>query len=478
MKDKDEAVGGEGPVDLRAWESDSPPDGFAERVLARVRDMDVATSPVRVEIPATTARARPGWLFGGAAAALAVAAAVLLGGSRPSEGEAIAKDRSEVSIGGRAVAVLEPGAEVHWKGDDVVQPRGDVFYRVERGKRFTVHTPTGDVEVKGTCFAVKVRPAAKGNEEVEMQKRDLKVAAASAVASALTLVAVYEGHVAVSHASESVELRAGQSARSSASGVKRTGSVEDAEKALDKADELTEGDPSSKANQNLVRQIGEYRSRLEAVTAQKADLETKLSRSEANYAASHDGAAAVPKHDFDVTADEWQELAKDGTIKFQMPCVGRKDDPWSPSAEKLNALGLAPGDAAPIRNAYARSSDRVWAAIKPLCAQALGSADLAEKIGAQNCIHITLSVESEKDPEAAKAARRLVGEVRAGSRPVPDSNAPLHPVAKLFLATTGASKNLENDLAETFGPDEAHRLVYSDELCMGSSIFGSSGKKK
>ena len=43
----------------------------------------------------------------------------------------------------------------------------------------------------------------------------------------------------------------------------------------------------------------------------------------------------------------------------------------------------------------------------------------------------------------------------------------MNPVMKLFLATTGESKSFEAELAQSFGPEEAHRIVYSDELCMG-----------
>ena len=133
-------------LDLEAWEPQAPPPDFAERVLAQVR----ADAPSRQEPPKRTRR--PWAIAAGAVATLSIAAAVALSiGRAPSHGDAIAKDRTEVSIGSRARAVLEPGAQVAWDGDDVVQSSGDVFYRVEPGARFRVHTPAGDVEVKGTC---------------------------------------------------------------------------------------------------------------------------------------------------------------------------------------------------------------------------------------------------------------------------------------------------------------------------------------
>src|SRR4029077_935812 len=126
---------------------------------------------------ADRAKARRWGTAAGVAGVLALAAAfaVKVTTMPDAHGSAIAKDRLEVSIGSRARAVLEPGAQVKWDGDDVVQAHGDVFYRVEPGARFRVHTPAGDVEVKGTCFAVKIRGEAPGTTEgVDMNKRDAK----------------------------------------------------------------------------------------------------------------------------------------------------------------------------------------------------------------------------------------------------------------------------------------------------------------
>jgi hypothetical protein len=454
--------------DLDAWEPQLPPSDFAERVVARVRAEErPAVLPDR--------RRRRVWGLGSVGlGAVALAAAVLLKvNTPPAQGEAIAQDRIEVAIGGRALAVLEPGASVTWKGDDVVQSRGDVFYRVEPGKRFTVHTPAGDVEVKGTCFSVKVR---RGREDEAMMKRDVKAGAVGAALSALAFVAVYEGKVAVSHAKGTVELGAGESAQSGPDGPKRASA--DAANAFEAnaaaAAAADSEDPLGAANKNLVRQVSEYRSRLEAIAAQKSELETKLKRSEDRLAASQDGSAPW-KHDFDLSTDDWKELAKDGTIKYRAPCF--KKEPWTPSASNLNTLGLAPQDGPTLRDAYAHSNQRMWAEVKPLCAKAVGSADVAEKIGVSTCIHLVLDIESARDSEAATVARRQVGEIRAGVRPMPGPNEPMNPVLKLFLTTTGESSKFESELAQAFGPEEAHRIVYSDELCQQTSTFGGSWKR-
>lgn len=458
--EEDKPLGAE--IDLSAWEPQLPPPDFAERVMAKVRP------------PPTKPRRR--WPYIAAVATAAIAAAVLLdlAAQPPSKGEAIAKDRIEVPLGRRALAVLEPGANVRWNGDDVVQSQGDVFYRVEPGARFTVHTPAGDVEVKGTCFSVKVR---------EMNKRDMKVSATSVTLSALAFVAVYEGKVAVSHASERVELTAGQTAQTGENGIKRTNSdnAKDIELALATA-ESGDDDPQVAANRNLVRQIGEYRHRLESLSGEKTELETKLKKSEEALSAAKDGAPVSLKNDFDLDQNDWKELAKDGSIKFRTPCIDGKGKGWNPSPEKLDKLGLAPQDGPVLNEAYKRSSERLWGVIKPLCAAAVGSADVASKIGPDTCVHLVLDTESEKDPAAADAARKLVGQMRSGDVPMPAPNTPeyekLNPVTKMFLSLTGANKELESDLAQSFGPEEAHRLAYEDGMCAWQSHFGGSPAPK
>ena len=122
-------------------------------------------------------------------------------------GDVTADARQEVRVGNRALAVLEKGAHVKWDGDAIEQSGGDVFWRVEPGARFVVHTAAADVAVKGTCFRVKVE-----GEEDAMNRRDAMSGTVGAVLAATAFVGVYEGKVAVSHAGQSVDLVAGQSA--------------------------------------------------------------------------------------------------------------------------------------------------------------------------------------------------------------------------------------------------------------------------
>lgn len=453
-------------LDLEAWDAQSPPPDFAERVLARIREEEKATPSVA---PKPAPRPRRWGVAGGAVAAIALAAALLLKVNAPaSHGEAIAKERTEVAIGSRALAVLEPGAQVSWDGDDVQQPRGDVFYRVEKGARFRVHTPAGDVEVKGTCFMVKVS---------DMQKRDVKSGAVGAALTALAFVAVYEGKVAVSHAGERVDLAAGETAQAGASGVTKSGAIGEGQKKFD--DKVAELDPTALANENLVSQVAEYKKRLEAIAHQKADLESQLKKSEEKLAAAqNDGAAPRARAEFDLTADDWKELAKDGTMKMAIPC-NRKDG-WKPSSEQLDKLGLSPQDGPTLTGVYKRSNDRLWQVVRPLCKDVMGSQEAADKLGAGTCFHVVLDLNRERDREGTNEAMREVAEVRAGLRPMPGPNEPMaqHPIFKMFMALTGEMKQFETDLAQSLGPDEAHRVAYHEDMCMGHSTWGGPGPRE
>lgn len=469
-------------LDLDAWEPQAPPADFAERVLAQVRAETTSTS-ADAKPAADRAKARRWGAAAGVTGVLALAAAFALKitGSPDAHGAAIAKDRIEVSIGARARAVLEPGADLKWDGDDVVQSHGDVFYRVEPGARFRVHTPAGDVEVKGTCFAVKIRGEAQTSnvEAGNMEKRDVKSGVVGAALSALAFVAVYEGKVAVSHAGERQDLAAGETAQVGGDGVKRSGALGEGEKAFDakvaSAASASADEPLAKANENLVSQVGEYRSRLEAIAAQKLELEQKLKKTEEKLA-SLDGGTGRTRAEYDLTQEDWAELAKKGEVKFRRPCF--RQEGWELKPEKLNALGLAPQDNAPIRAAYERSYQRLWTQIRPMCAAALGtSGEVVDKIGADQCVHLVYELAQKEDKESTAEAHTQAAEIRAGLRPEPKPGEKQHPVLKLFLMMTSANGAFEADLAKTFGPEEAHRMAMSDDMCTSNSRWGGGVKR-
>jgi hypothetical protein len=109
--------------------------------------------------------------------------------------------------------------------------------------------------------------------------------------------------------------------------------------------------------------------------------------------------------------------------------------------------------------------------------QIMGNLEVVEKIGPDTCIHLVVDQTRDKDKGATQEAMRQVGEIRAGLRPMPGPNEPVHPVLKMFLALTGEMKLFEGDLAQSLGPEEAHRVAYADGMCMGHSTFGGSPRQ-
>jgi ferric-dicitrate binding protein FerR (iron transport regulator) len=440
------------PDDFSAWPAQEPPPDFADGVLERLR-REGREPEARIRSRRTIARR---------GAVLLLAAALLSTGiwaatrSIPNRaGDVVATERREVRIGDRAVAVLERGAHVVWDGDAVSQVAGEVFYRVEPGGPFDVRTAAGDVAVKGTCFRVKVSEG----EETNMAKRDLLAGATGAALALTTVVGVYEGKVALAdRRGGSVDVRAGESAVSDARGARALGSLADAEAKGDTPDE----NPVMVANRSLADSVRTYRRRLDTLESEKKSLEERLSDAERRIAAATEAGQPVPidKDAFDLSPDDWRELAKKSSVKVKTPCDARATG-WTPSPEALNKAGLSPEDAKPLMDAYDRSAKRLWGAIKPLCAEVVGSDAVAEKLGRESCIHLIANL----DENVSRDAFRRVAEIRAGDRPMPAPNEKVPAVERVFLTTTAEMKLFEEDLSQTFGPEEAHRIAFGTSLC-------------
>jgi ferric-dicitrate binding protein FerR (iron transport regulator) len=442
-----------------AWDVDEPPAGFAERVVQTA-----------VHKPAPRRSSKKPIAF----AALAVAAAVLVwfGISRaPSTGEATASTRTEVAIGKRAMAVLEPGANVKWNGDRVTQETGDVFYRVERGGPFSVETPAGMVEVLGTCFRVRVRPENKGDGNVK-SKKEVALAAGSAAIAALAVVTVYEGKVRLSHAKGKVDLAAGESGALDENGARRADgeALSSAEAAVGE-----KGSSLAKANDELAKDIADLNRRIKGAEQSKAKLEGELLAAQTELAKRTDGGAPRGRHEFDLDETDWKALAEEGTVKFRVPCL--RSTPWKADGDLLDKLGLSADDASTLSDAYKRSNDRMWGVIRPLCVKAIGSADVVDSLGPDTCTHVVVDMARKQNSEAASEAMRLVAEARAGLKPAPAAGQQ-GAVFETFWALTGEMSRFEGDLAQSFGPEEAKRIAYAEGMCMGHSTFGGPGPRK
>jgi hypothetical protein len=415
------------------WDAQEPPPGFAARVVAD------AHAERR-----TTRRRRGGRVLAGAVVVTTMAAGLVMAfrlHNVNTRGDVVAADaRREVRVGTRAIAVLEKGAHVTWDGDAITQGGGDVFWRVEPGARFTVHTAAADVAVKGTCFRVNVR----GDEDV---------------------VGVYEGKVAVSRAGQSVDIGAGEGARADASGVRKTEPGASAE-----ADDSRDDGAWLAANQSLADQVKTYRHRLDSVDAQKRKLEKDLAAAEAKLADAGTATAANDHFSHEPSQDELTELAKQGEIRLRLPC--KSGSKAGIAADDLQKLGLAPQDGPVVADALGASMKRSWTAVKQLCAQAVGGADVAERVGENACINIVMNNERENANDQYREDIRRVAEIRAGLRPAPAAGDDIDPFERMLLSLTSETKSLENDLAQSLGPDDARRVVYGEAGCWTNQGIG------
>jgi len=307
-----------------------------------------------------------------------------------------------------------------------------------------------------------------------MQKRDLWSAAAGAALASGAILGMRGVSSSTARTNDVARAGAGESALAGETGRSGGGGGAGAHAGFDGS--LTPR-PLEEANENLVEQVHEYQRRLDAIAGEKAMLEASLKKTEEQLAAAQsEGGVGKRRNEWDLTQDEWKDLAKNGQVNWRTPCYER--DAWTPSADTLDKLGLAPQDGATLRDAYDRSYRRLWAQIRPICAQELGTnGDVLERIGPDACVHLVYDIEIAIDKNAAMEAHTQVAEIRAGLRPEPAPGEKVHPVLKLFLLLSRANAAFESDLAKTFGPDEAHVLAYSDDLCHDQKRV-TGGKKR
>lgn len=116
-----------------------------------------------------------------------------------------------------------------------------------------------------------------------------------------------------------------------------------------------------------------------------------------------------------------------------------------------------------MRQAFEHSATRLRNAVLPLCAAALGDRlEAAQEMSPEACRQVVLGTANER-AERPSLSAKSVASFRAGDAPRPGDNAAIS--ERLFLVLAEEAKHIEDELAESFGPEEAHRLIFSDRLC-------------
>jgi hypothetical protein len=215
------------------------------------------------------------------------------------------------------------------------------------------------------------------------------------------------------------------------------------------------------ANANLAETVRLTQERLQQNDAEKQELERQLRETKAKLAAS-EGDGAAPRNEFDLTQDDWKELAKTGTVKAKYPCWVAPE--WHVSTSQAAALGLSPAETSAVEAATLNEQDRLAGVIQAGCAKVLGNAELARRLGTQVCEAVVTDSVKDNHPDL-----QLVADIRAGNVAMPPADK-LDPFAAMLLAMSGSMQALQKDLASTLGPEEAHRVAFAGELgsCTGS----------
>lgn len=244
--------------------------------------------------------------------------------------------------------------------------------------------------------------------------------------------------------------------------------------------EPVDEDALTRANKNLVKELAECDRRLVELGEKPTTPPPSASSATAeDDRPSRGDGGRRGRRGGEPSKEDWERMAESGTLRVRMPCI--RDTPWKPSDAVIDRLGLAPGDADTIRDAYAESNKRMIAEIRPLCGKVLGAPDMIDKVGASTCMDAILNAGKKQSPEAAKGAIVATAEVQAGKRKPNDGGEPME---KLLYAMTQETKTFEADLAKKLGPDEAKRLAWAPEMCAerkfvssgdGPDFFGGGG---
>ncbi|HMG54536.1 MAG TPA: hypothetical protein VK601_13660, partial [Kofleriaceae bacterium] len=415
---------------LDAWTPLAPPAEFAARVLA-ARDAAAPTPPPR--------RRRRFAIAAVAAAAAAVAALALRPPHATTTGAVIADRRTTAALGDRGIAVAEPASELTWRIDergaaDVVQRSGDVFYRVERGGPFVVHTPAGDVRVTGTCFRIEV-------EAMKPSHKLLLSGLAGAATAAIVLVTVYEGHVIAETRAARTELAAGSRATLTGDATTVAGGA-------------PAGLPAALIDDaHVTREQLVLRSREQQV--QLAQLRARVAELERTAAAP----AAPWDHDVPEPGRTWYDPSPELLASWVATCHVRIDEPaldrFVPGSEPDSSYGLK-ADELPGFNAALTETQQRWKAlVRSLYLELTGDAAGADALSSEA---MRREIDDKSPPGEHNAVLQRIARERAGLAEPPADLARSSPLERLTRAYVQLGDQSEAAVAKRFGAERAHAI--------------------
>lgn len=416
---------------LEAWEVPPPPADLARQVLARA-----GVQP----------RRRGGglrWLALAAGLLLALGLTWLLvprGGVEP--GRLAALERTTVELGGRGVVVAEAGARLSWEPAGralrLRQERGDVFYRVNKGRGpFEVETAAGTVQVLGTCFRLEVI-------KMKASRAGVTGAALGAAAASLVLVTVYEGRVLTATPRGEREVTAGEVARM------RPG---DAPEVLDEgggphhAGGARPGDDGQAVPASTARGLVQQNLKLQA---EKRDLEQKVEVLQSELAQA--SGSARKGRILNLDREELQGLARRCELRWDLPPLGSA--PPEVDSKAVKQLGLSDAERDAVKRVFADYHRKMGTDLRKLYVEVTGDTKNAESLSPE----AMMSEIHDKSPESEikQVFQRLARE-RAGNQAPPTDLTQASAVERLYRLLTTAGDRVERSLGAEIGPDLARR---------------------
>lgn len=219
------------------------------------------------------------------------------------------------------------------------------------------------------------------------------------------------------------------------------------------------GKPSHAAAETRAAELLELRERARVANEQLSAAQKRIGKLERELEKETPPGEPRTRHAFDFTPDDWREMAGKDMIKFRLPC-GES----GPTVAVLDELGMSSDDGEVLREAFQNSRTRQWAALLPLCAAALGGQmGVARSLSFEACQSLAAG-----SSQTSAADAKHVTTYMAGDAPRPGEASSV--TEQMFLQLAEEPERFEAELTETFGPEEAHRLVYSDRLCFNASM--------
>ncbi len=429
---------------LSVWEPLSPPENFAERVLA-------------------TQRARKTQKRWAAAAAIVL----LLGasgyalrwhGAEPVDGELTAGVRTSLPLAKRAIVVAEKDAHLAWHvaasgAATIEQTTGRVFYRVEPGDSFVVSTPAGDVVVQGTCFTVDVDEK-KNSEEASAMKGLILGGVLGAALSHVATVTVYEGKVSAQNAQGQLAVSAGEAAQMH-SGMAPSSAL------------LSTGPLSPAAVQVLLAEKRAAESDATAARLEVSSLKSQLADA-ANKAPVTSMRNAMAGGVIDPSPEQLQEMAKNCEVNVDMPS-DLSGTPADMSDKTAAKYGLSPSERTSFDQATKTFGAAAGAQLAAFYTQVTG-----KPVDPAMTSHAMIEIISGTIGAQGAAARQHIAQQRAGIATTPSDWTQQSVADQYEHWFSGLGDAFEDAVGAQLGAARAHALRSVNNGWLGSR-HSSSG---